>query len=390
MATRSLTMNEFYEFYKDQVLALAPELTDFSDGSLHDIIAGAFSASMNELTELTLTEFQKTFFDTATGSDLDILAEDHFGAKFARPVAINATGVITFSRANTDEGNVTIPVGTVVKTEKDSAGNEIRFLTTEEVILTGLTIDASIEADEAGSSGNLLANTLTVLESTLTDTSVTVNNTAAMAGGEDEQDDAEYRETIKNLIQSLAGATKEAIKGAILALPNIGFAELITEEKVVIEYDIGGGDIAAGAAYFRIPYPIVYVADENGNSSPSLIADANTAIAPVKACGVQIEVLGAIAISLNWTASLVLDAGGPNYSELQSDLTKIQESMTEYINTGLAIGEGFSRSSANAYILSIWGPAGTGDLTAFSTSTPAGDVSVNSNEKLIAGTMSIS
>jgi uncharacterized phage protein gp47/JayE len=387
MATKSLSQNEFYEFYKNQVLALAPELTDFSEGSLHDIIAGAFSASMNELTELTISEFQKTFFDTATGNDLDTLAVDHFGEKFSRPQAINATGIITFSRPNTDNGNVTIPVGTVVKTEKDSSGNEILFETTEEVILTGLTVDASIQAQEAGSSGNLLPSTIVVLESTLSDSSITVNNGLAMAGGEDEQDDAEYRETIKSLIQSLAGATKQAIEGAVLALPNVGFVTLITEEKAVIEWDISGSSTIGN--FFRIPYPIVYVADENGNSSPSLVQDVKDAIVPIKACGVNVNVLGATAISINWTASLVLNASGPNYSELQSDLTMIKDSMIEYINQKISIGEGFSRSEANQYILSVWGPSGTNDITSFSTSAPSGDVSVNGNEKLIAGTMEI-
>lgn len=388
MSTKSLSMNEFYEFYKDQVLALAPELTDFSDGSLHDIVAGAFASSMNELTELTLSEFQKTFFDTASGDDLDTLAVDHFGDKFKRPEATLATGIITFSRATSTEGDVTIAAGTIVKTEKDSQGNEISFTTTEEVLLTGLNIDAAIEAQEAGSSGNLLPSTIVVLESTLTDSSVVVTNGLAMAGGEDEQDDAEYRETIKSLIQSLAGATKQAIEGAILALPNVGFTTLITEEKVVIEYNIGGDNTVGN--YFRIPYPVVYVADENGNSSPSLVEDVQEAIIPIKACGVNVEVLGAIAISLNWNASLTLNAGGPNYGELQSDLTKIKESMTEFINTVLEIGSGFSRQDANDYILSIWGPLGTNDLSSFNTSTPSGDVSVQSNEKLIAGTMEIS
>jgi uncharacterized phage protein gp47/JayE len=180
------------------------------------------------------------------------------------------------------------------------------FETTEEVILTGLTVDASIQAQEAGSSGNLLPSTIVVLESTLSDSSITVNNGLAMAGGEDEQDDAEYRETIKSLIQSLAGATKQAIEGAVLALPNVGFVTLITEEKAVIEWDISGSSTIGN--FFRIPYPIVYVADENGNSSPSLVQDVKDAIVPIKACGVNVNVLGATAINVDWTASLTLNA----------------------------------------------------------------------------------
>lgn len=390
MATQSLTVKEIYQFYKDQVIALAPEFTDFSEGSLHDIMAGAFAVSMNELTELTLSEFQKTYFDTAEGSDLEILAKDHFGDTFSRPPAVKATGLMTFLRPTTGAGDVTIPAGTVVKTATDADGNSVSFETDTEAILTGLTIDLNVTAVVPGVAGNVNATLVNVLETTLTDGSVTVSNAAGMAGGQEEQEDSEYRETIKSLILALAGATKKAIRGAVLALPTIGFATILTIEKAVIEYDIGGEQILAGATYFRIPYPVIYVADEAGNSSPSIVAEAEAAIEPIKACGVKINVLGATSVALNWTASIALNAGGPNFAELSSDLTKVKDSMIEYINEKLAIGEGFSRSSANTYILSVWGPAGTGDLTSFSTTAPSGDVAVISSEKLIAGTMSIS
>jgi len=391
MANESLTAQQFYDLYKNQVQALAPEFTDFSDGALHDIIAGAFSVSMNELTELTIAEFLKTFFATAEGDDLEKLAKDHFGDTFGRPPAVRATGVIKFERPTTGAGNVTIPALTIVKTVIDEDGNAVSFQTDSEVILTGLDIETNITAIEAdkGLKGNIQSGLLVVLESTLTDSTVTVTNLLAMAGGQDKQDDSEYRETIKSLILALAGATKAAIKGALLALPNIGFATPITEERVVIEYDIGLGAIKAGATFFRIPYPIVYVADELGNSSPALIAEAEEAISDIKACGVKVNVFGATPVNLDWIATLTLDSGGPNFTEFQNDLTKIKDSMTEYINDELGIGTDFSRSAANNFILDTWGPSGTGDLTAFSTSAPTGDVSVDVEEKIIAGTMSI-
>lgn len=393
MATTSKTMQEFYDFYKDQVIALGGDLKDFSEGSMNDIIAGAFASSMNELSELMLSEFQKTFFDTATGTtaqggsgdsdDLEILAIDHFGENFARPQPVKATGVITFSRPNANAGNVTIPIGTVAKTVADSGGNEVRFLTTEEVTMTGLSINADIEADVAGVNGNALANKIIILESTLTDPSVTCDNSADMAGGVDEQDDSEYRETIKNLIKSLAGATKQAILGVVSALASVEFVSLATTEKIVIEWDIGSSMEVGN--YFRIPYPVVYVADANGNSSPALIQEVEEAIEPIKACGVLITVKGAIPVALNWTGSLTLDAGGPNFTELQSDLTPIIETMADYINNEIDIGEGFSRIEANNYILSVWGPLGTGDITQFSTTSPSADVVVNPNEKIVVG-----
>jgi len=67
MATKVTTLTEFYELYKNEVLAQASEISDFSEGSMHDILAGALSAGLNEISELIITEFSKTFFDLASG-----------------------------------------------------------------------------------------------------------------------------------------------------------------------------------------------------------------------------------------------------------------------------------------------------------------------------------
>lgn len=389
MTTTVLTQQEFYDIYKNEVTGQAPEFTDFSVGAIHDIIAGALSIAVNEVTELIVSEFMKTFFALAEGEDLDKLAVDHFGDSFARPDASFATGVATFSRPNTDAGNVSILAGSIIKTKKNASGEEIRFKTDATVVLTGLTISVNITAMVPGVSGNVNATNINVIETALTDASVTVNNSADMAGGKEKLSDEEYREFIKARILSLAGATEAAIVGAALSVPGVAFAKPITLERVVIDYDIANDQILPGSTFFRIPYPVLYIADASGNSSPALIESVRQAILLVRAAGVRIEVRGAVSSDLDWTASLTLNGSGPNYAELSTDLTKIKDSMSAYINEQLAVGQGFNRASANAYILSIWGAAGTNDLTSFSTSIPSGNVSIAVNEKLIAGTMDI-
>lgn len=400
MTTTVKSQQEFYDQYKDEVVALADELTDFSDGSMHDILGGAFSTCLNELSELIIAEFSKTFFSLASGTeaqggsgdidDLQALAVDHFGDDFARPQAEKATGEVDFSRPNTDAGDVEIAVDVIVKTEKDANGEEIRFAVTEAGTMTGTALTLNIEAVVAGIEGNITnSDKIVVIETTLSDPSVTVTNSSNTAGGTNELQDPEYREFIKNKIISLIGATEQAVRGAALAVSGVEIAELTTLERVVIDYDIGAGDILAGADYFRIPYPIMYIADASGNSSDDLIQDVLDAIFPVKAAGVRIEVRGAVPQLFDWTASLTLDIGGPNYTELSNDLTKILDTMTEYVNTVLSIGEGFNKEEAKAYVMDIWGPGGTADLTSFSTSVPSGNVSVDSNEKLIANNIAI-
>lgn len=391
----ALTQQQLYDIAVQELEARDSDLTDTSEGSMVDVIFGVVSVVMAQMSRITVNEFSKTFFDSANGpeitggtDDLEALAVDHFGSSFARPDAQKATGTYTFSRANTDAGDVTIPKDTEVATDTDASGERIVFVTTAAVEMTGLTIDAQIEAQVAGVDGNVLANKITNIVSTLTDSSITGNNAAAMSGGTAEETDAQYRETIRNLLQSLKGATLSAIEATAKAVAGVEYATAIEVNVPVIEYDIAGGGIKAGAAYFRIPYAYVYIADANGESSAALIETVQTAVDAVRAAGVKVEVLGATAISLDWTASVTFNPSGPSFATLSEDASPIEESMSAYI-ADLANGADFVRSTAEAAILAIWGPSGTNDITAISTSAPVGSVDVDVNEKLIPGTMEI-
>ena len=395
MSTSVSTQKQLYEIIKSAIESQDGDFSDFNEGSMLDILSGSFTTGMNEISELIISEFGKTYFETAHGpevtgnvDDLQNLAVDHYGDKFKRPEANEATGTVTFSRANIIAGDVTILAGTVVKTKKDSSGEEFLFETIIDVLLTGLNIDADVIAQVAGTDGNVDPLKVLVIETALTDSSVEVSNAAKFAGGDSEQDDAEYRETIRNLIQSLAGATKTAIEGAILSVSGVSIATLIERERVVIDYDISGEEILAGSSFFRIPYPVAYIADENGQSSQGLIDAVIEAVRSIKACGVAIEVLGATAIALSWDGAYSLNAGGPNFAELSTDFSKITDTMADYIR-GLGIGESFIITDANDYIFSIWGPAGTNDMTAFNTNSPVSNISVTSIEKIIPDVMSI-
>jgi hypothetical protein len=345
---------------------------------------------------LAIDEFRKTFFDTAHGpeitggpDDLENLAVDHFGSSFARPEAVQSSGIVTFSRPNNNAGNCVIPAGTLVKTLPNANGEAQRFETEIEVTLVGTSINATVNAIEAGTQGNVQAGTVIIIESALTDPTVTVNNGDPFTGGEEEENDSQYRETIRNKILTLTGATLAAIRAAALEVPGVETATAIENEMVVIEYDISTGLPVEGALYFRIPKVILYIADANGTAGEDLINDVKEAIAVVRAAGVRVDVLAADALVFNWTAAIVLNPGGPNYASLSSDPQPIIDSMNDYLDD-LPIGTDFIREDANDSILAIWGPAGTDDLVSFTTTVPSGDVDIGENEKIIPGTVGIS
>lgn len=382
------TQAELYNDFVVELQSIAPDLTDTNEGSVIDLIAGAISSAVYEAQILANEEFKKTFFSTANGSeitgnvdDLEYLAVDHFGEDFARPEAIQALGVVQFSRPTTNAGNVTIPAGTIVRTSITSFGSIVRFETISEVVMTGLSISASVRAVIAGITGNVNANTVTSLESTLTDQTVVVNNALAFSGGQAEQNDATYRETIKLLLQTLKGATLSSIEAKAKTVSGVAFAKGIEALLTVRQWDVPTS-IASGLPFY-LPEARLYISDINGNSSQALIDSVTTAISSNRAAGVVINVYGATAVLISWSATIALNPSGQNYSTLVSDAQMIIDFMNSYLNN-LAIGESFSKIQANAAVMAKFGPLGTNDLTSFITTTPSGDVTVAANQKIIS------
>lgn len=380
-----LTVQEKIELYLQELQNADPTLTDTSEGSIIDHLAGVTAIAVDEAERLILDRFLKTNFLTAEGQDLEDLAIDHFGDDFARPEATKATGLALFSRPTADAGDVTIPIGTIIRTVTDANGENIRFITTSQANMTGLSVTANFEALEAGVGGNVLANKITVIESTLTDNTITVNNPAATSGGAEIETDIEYRETILQLLAQLPGATKVSIENKAKSIAGIDVATLI--ETYILVSEIDNLNNLVGDS-FQIPKATLYVGDETGLASPAQIEEVKAAIEEVRAAGVNIIVVSALPVPLNWSATITLNISGPNYAELSNDPQPIIDTMTNYINN-LPVASGFTITDANNYILGIWGSAGSNDITDFVTSIPSGNVSVGLNQKLIAGTVSV-
>lgn len=388
-----LSPEELRQDFINQLQSDAPELSDDSEGSIIDILSGVVAQASSEIQRTTINEINKTYIETANGpevtggpDDLQTLAVDHFGDNFARPEATKSTGTVAFSRPNADYGDCVIPIDTIVKTSVTALGTSIRFKTTQAVTITGTTINAPVEAILEGPSGNVLAGTLTQIEASLLDSSITVTNAAACAGGENAETDAEYRETIRRLVNSIKGGSLSAIEARVLNVAGVETCTAVEFNEYVIKWDIPSG-LTVGE-YFILPRVFIYVMDANGGSSDQMIADVYLAIREVRSAGIPVAVFGGSAIAQNWSISIVLNPSGPNYATLSADPQMILDEMTKYIQD-LGMGDDFVRATAKAYLLAKFGPAGTDDLTDLTVVTPVGDVSIDSNEKLIPGTLAV-
>jgi len=392
------TQKELYDLFIATLQAEAPDLTDTLDGSIIDSLAGVFSLGATELIRLITDQFNKTFFELANGpeitggpDDLQTLAVDHFGQSFARPQASQALDTATFSRPTTGAGVITIPTGTIVKTEPNADGESQRYETLIPLVMTDngdasdLIGNVSIRALVAGSAGNAVSGAITVIESSLLDLTLVVTN-LGNASGEDAETDATYRETIRNLIKALAGATAVAVAAKAKTVAGIQTATAIERVKTVIEWD--DVNLVPIGASFGMPVPTLYVADEAGTASVALLNLVRAAINEVKALGVLIGVEAATPVNVNWIAGITLNPSGPNYATLAADPQPLFDAMTKYINN-LNVGTGFVRATADAAILAIWGPSGTTDLTIFQTTTPVGDIAASATQKMVAGTVDL-
>jgi hypothetical protein len=390
------SQQDLYDKYQAQVQTDAPDLTDFVEGSINDILGGVTSTAGREIELLIADQFKQAMIATADGPEvtgdptldyLQTVATSQYGPTFARPQASNAVGTVTFTRANFTAGGGTIPAGTIVKTKPDANGNSQRYATliNETVGPTTLAINASVEAVTAGTDGNADPNLVVVIESPLFDPTFTVTNSAAFVGGAAALNDADYRQFIYNQIETLKGGTIPGIEAYAKTVAGVVSATVIETAIPVIQWDIGTS-MPVGA-YFYIPQTILYIADANGSASSALVAEVVAGLQTLRAAGVLINVVGATALAVNWTASLTLNPAGPNFTTFENDTTQIVESMQNYIR-GLPIGTGFNRSLAAEAIMSIWGPTGTNDLTAFQNIIPTGDISASAVQKLIPGTVS--
>ena len=263
-------------------------------------------------------------------------------------------------------------------------GDTIKFETVLEENLgaTDLSVNATVEAQVAGAAGNVNANTIVVIDSSLTDSSITVDNAAQTTGGADELTDAEYREYARLQIETIRGGTCTALEAAALNVSGVESAKAVEFRLTVREWDTAGSTPIGEP--FDIPIAKLYIADANGTADATLISAVDTAINSVRACGVEVQVLSGVGLTLQWDFSFVLNPGGPNFAQLSTDPTEIRKTAQAYVND-LALGSDFIRLDGENAIMAVWGPAGTNDLVSVSTNIPTGDVDADVTEKFLAG-----
>ncbi|WKV08208.1 baseplate J/gp47 family protein [Thermoanaerobacterium sp. CMT5567-10] len=173
------------EEIRQRMLNSIPDNMDKSEGSY---IWDAIEPAAIELAKAAIWAqevLRRGFAETTFGEYLDMRGNEH---GIFRREATRATGKVKFTGA---KGTI-IPEGTIVTTAATENVNSVFFETVNDVVIDDTqTATADIIAVEAGSNGNVMANTINIISSNIQGV-YSVTNESPTSGGYDIEDDASF------------------------------------------------------------------------------------------------------------------------------------------------------------------------------------------------------
>lgn len=296
-------------------------------GSVIRAILQADAAQALWLQYLILLVLNVTRLASSSGTDCDTFGAD-FG--FTRLPATYAMGNATFSRFSSTI-SAFVPVGAQVMTGDGTQTFNVTADSTNAYYVagppTGYLIPAGtasatlpIQAVNAGTQANVLANTISLIVGGIAGID-TVNNSAALTNGVNAESDAAFKARFVNFINSRSQGTPTAIAYAIQQVQQ-GLTWTILENQT------------ANATYTPGTFVVTF---DNGTGSPSsaLIETVTAAVQSVRPIGSTAIVQGPSSVITANVALTVTVTSGSNATTITSE---VQVAITSFINA-LGVGQ---------------------------------------------------
>ena len=247
--------------------ALTDKVIDFSIGSTIRAIFEAIAMEIEELYVYVEEELRKTLLNSAYSL---------FG--FAKNEAVPARVDLQFT-INPNHQGFTIPAGFQVSTE-----DGLVFTTTinYEVPPNATTAIVPAICTVSGFIGNVPANTITKLVSSLP-WLLGVSNPNAATGGVDEESETKRRERFNKYILSLGRGTKDAILYRLSSIPELSYISIQDEFPGVAS---------------------VFVSTPSGVVTEDIVSKVEQALEEVRAAGIIVEVRAVARITIDVTIHL--------------------------------------------------------------------------------------
>jgi len=372
----ALNILDFATIVRNQVTAMqgrAAGLVDLTIGSLLRSVFEANAGVVQWIQQLIVNLLVTTRAATCSGSDLDSWMADY---SFYRLSATQSVGIVTFSRF-TATNQAFIPIGTIVTTTDGTQQYTVVADTTNPAYsasLAGYTVAANVvsinvgvQANTAGSAGNALAGTVTVISGGIQYID-TVTNNANFTGGLDAELDDAFRARFVLWVSSLSKATKAAIGYAISSMAT-GVSYTLTENQ---DYS---GNVKNGYFY-------AVVDDGTGAPTSTFLSSAYNAIDAVRPFTVTFGVFAPVVVTANVVMTLTVDASAVR----SSVVTLVKTAVQSYINS-LSLGQllPYTQLAAVAYAASPY----VLNVSAITLNGATADLSATNKQVIKSGTITV-
>lgn len=293
------SFEDYFQIGLTELLIRRPDLAVF-EGDVTDAMLCAIAAAADAATGQAVAGVRRTFFDGATGTDLDRLIDDHTGVP--RSGNTFAIGQVSLERPSAAFGAFTYNAGSRMATAPDANGKQAIVALDAPVSFGALELGpklAAVTATVAGSEGNAAVDTVTTFLDAPDDDTLTVTNPEIITGGEPSEDDDDYRRRGRDFYTTLRRATLAALEFAARTVPQVRSAIAVEDE-------------ATGMV-------TLYVSDADGESNLEMVADVVAAVRAYRAAGITIEVVGGSVLTVNVEYSLVV-ADGVSAASLEASI----------------------------------------------------------------------
>jgi len=254
-------------------------------GSETNLLAGGTSVMGEEIVRYVARVVSDLTLNGATDAALVRWVADRYSRYVTKKEAAPARVQVQFTRTSTAAGAVTQASGSIVRT-----GGGVRFRLLADAAFGASSLAAfgasslgpvtvNARAVDAGTDGNVAANTITAFQSAKADPTLLVTNPQAAAGGDFTESDESFRERARAFWAAARRGVLPAIEFGARTVP--GVRQAYAEEQTNLSGLPNG-------------FVFLYVADANGQSNSVLNEEVKSSLLEYRAGGIYVDVFGAV------------------------------------------------------------------------------------------------
>lgn len=334
-------------------LRVNPALVDV-DGSNLNLDVGSSAVMGEALTASWAACARDLFLGTAEGPGLDRYVFERMGG-MTRKSSAPASVALTLARPTFTAGGGVVNASARVTTP----GGSIFALQTDVTFgATDLTQPAVGIAQVVGPTQNVPVNTLTAWLDQPFDSTITVTNPQAAAGGTNNENDAQLRARAAVFFLTIRRAIIQAIQFAATTVPGV---------TVATAFEI----LNPGSGYPAAAVELI-IADDTGGASPTMIQGVVDALLQFRAAGIPVFVSGGDVVFEPVTYHLSF-ASGIDTVAATAQVRAVASAFSQFLRPGQALLRSNLLAAASAVPGTIVGddalPVPVGDIVPVTNST---------------------